>query len=605
KERVPEYMVPASWGFLDELPRTPNGKIDRGALPLIGTQRPNLEPQIAWPRNEIEQALVSIWSQVLKIDQIGVHDNFFDLGGDSILGIQIISKANQSGLRLTPRHIFQYQTIAELAAADGAAAGMVAEQGEVTGPVRLTPIHHWFFDQNLAQPHHFNQSNLFEIEGQLDTALMEKAVAHLLDHHDALRLRCVPTTTGSQLVIAGKGGKTPFSLTDLSSMSESEWRTAIETKAAELQASLNLVDGPLMRVALFKMAEAKPSRLLMIIHHLSVDIVSWQILLRTLLTAYYQLSQGKSVKLPAKTTSFKQWADRLWEYAQAAELKREFGYWSNEVRQRVRRIPVDYGGGKNSEASARRLTVSISPEETAELLHELPKISRTQIQEALLTAVALGFERWTGNRSLLVAVEGHGREGIFEDADLSRTVGWFTAIYPALISLENADGTRDALNQVKQQLRSIPNGGIGYGLLRYLTEDAEVAKTMRNIAEAEVSFNYVGQFDRFLPGRVLKLAEESSGPFHSPLANRPFLIDISAVVAGGVLTIEFLYSENVHSPSTIDAVAGYCLEALQSLIRLCISDESATYKPSDFSLAKLDERGLSALADLISKAGRE
>jgi non-ribosomal peptide synthase protein (TIGR01720 family) len=479
------------------------------------------------------------------------------------------------------------QTIAGLAAVAGSSAGGYEEQGEITGSVCLTPIHHWFFEQKLPEPHHYNLSNYFEIARRVDPTLMERAVAQLLAYHDALRLRVAPSETGDRLMIVGADGNAPFCNVDLSSLSDAEQKSAREAKAGELQASLDLYKGPLIRVALFDHGPGKPSKVLIIVHHLAVDIVSWPILIRTLLTTYHQLRQGKPVKLPVKTTPFKKWAERLQEYAQSQQQREELTYWLSKPWRRVGRLPVDYVGGDNSEASIGTVTMSLSVEETAALLYKAPKVYRTQVHEPLLSALAQAFERWTGNSSLLVAVEGHGREGIFEDIDLSRTVGWFTAIFPLLLDLEHARNGEDALRLVKEQIRSVPNGGIGYGLLRYMNADGEIRKKMRGLPEAEVCFNYAGQFGRILPTASLPNEEqESEGAPRSPLGKRPFLIEVSVIITSGALRVEWQYSENAHRRSTIESLTAWYMEALQSLIRQRLSGEALNYTTSDFSFAK-------------------
>jgi amino acid adenylation domain-containing protein/non-ribosomal peptide synthase protein (TIGR01720 family) len=605
KGKLPEHMIPSAFVMMESLPITSNGKMDRKALPRPEQVSSEKEKSYEEPVTPVERLLAGIWAQTLGIAKVGAQDNFFDLGGDSILGMQIVARANQAGLRLDPRQIFQYQTISELAAAAGAFPDIQAGQGEVTGPVRFTPILHWFFDQRLQEPSHFNLSNLFEIPQHLDATLLEKAVEHLLARHDALRLRYVSTMSGPQLVITPYEGGAPFSREDLSSLPVSEQRAAIEARAAELQTSLNIVEGPLMRVAFFDLGEGKPGRLLMIIHHLAVDIVSWPILVEDLLTAYRQLRRGEPVELQLKTTSFKEWAERLNEYARSPQLRQELSYWLSEPRRHAARLPVDFTGGDNTEGSARTMTVSLTVEETQALLHEAPRFYRAQVQETLLTALAQAFAQWSGSRTLLVDVESHGREALFEDIDLLRTVGWFTSVVPMLLDLERSLAPEDALRSVKEQLRSIPNGGLGHGLLRYLSGDAEITAKLESLAQAEVSFNYIGRIGGGLrKAASIVTAGESSGPTRSPRGARRYLLDVNVMIVDGALQAHLTYNENVHLRSTIDTLANRFIVALRDLINHCLSRESVNYTPSDFPLARLDERKLNRLAKLIDKTGK-
>ena len=344
QEELPEYMVPSSFVTLDALPLTPNGKVDRRALPAPDQARPDLEETYVAPRTPAEETLAGIWAELLHLDRVGIHDNFFNLGGDSIMSIQAIARANKAGLGLTPRQLFEHQTIAELAIVAEQGRIVEAEQGIITGPVPLTPIQEWFFAQDLVARHHFNQAILLEVRETADPTLWERTVACLVEHHDALRLRFTRAETGWRQENAGLDARAAFSYLDLSALPEDEQGPAIEAAAAERQAGLNLSEGPLMRVAFFALGPGKPGRLLLVIHHLAVDGVSWRILLEDLQTAHGQLSRGEAVQFPPKTTSFKYWAERLAAYAGSGEPRTELDYWLAENRARVAKLPVDQRG---------------------------------------------------------------------------------------------------------------------------------------------------------------------------------------------------------------------------------------------------------------------
>jgi amino acid adenylation domain-containing protein/non-ribosomal peptide synthase protein (TIGR01720 family) len=599
KERLPEYMIPSAFVRLLALPLTPNGKVDRQALPVADIVRPELEGIFVAPRTPIEATIAGIWTSVLGLEQVGIHDNFFELGGDSILSIQIVARANQAGLQLVPKQLFEYPTIAELAAVAGTAPSIQAEQEPVTGLVPLTPIQHWFFGQNLPHPHHWNQALLLEVRQAISPTLLKQAVQHLRSHHDALRLQFTPKESGWQQVIAGLDEEVPFLQVDLSALPESEQGSALETAAGALQASLNLEEGQLMRVALFDLGDNQPHRLLLVIHHLAVDGVSWRILLADLETAYQQLSGGETIQLPPKTTSFKQWSYCIQEYAQSAKLQQERDYWLAEPRRRVSCLPVDFPEQVNTVASARTVSVALSVQETRTLLQEVPTAYRTQINDVLLTALVQAFAHWTGTRCLLVDLEGHGREEISARVDLSRTVGWFTTIFPVLLDLGEACHPGEALKAVKQQLRSIPNRGIDYGVLRYLASPAE----LQGLPQAEVRFNYLGQSDQVLSeSSLFELAQEPCGPTRSMGGSRSYLLDINGIVAAGCLRLDWTYSEQVHNRSTIESLAQGFVSALRSLIVHCHSPEAGYYTPSDFPKAQLNQKDLDQFLARINRA---
>ncbi|MEG4517834.1 MULTISPECIES: amino acid adenylation domain-containing protein [unclassified Microcoleus] len=604
QERLPEYMVPSAFVLLEKLPLTPNGKLDRAALPAPDLTRSDLEAAFAAPSSSVEEQLASIWAQVLGIDRVGTRDNFFELGGDSILSIQIVAKANQAGIQLTPKLLFQHQTIAELAAAAGTVEAVQAEQKPVTGAVPLTPVQQWFFEENFACGHHWNQAVMLEVRQPIEGALLERAIAQLLTHHDALRLRFASGESGWQQFNAEPGGAVPFEKLDLSNLLTNEQNCAISSKADEVQASLNLSEGPIARAVLFDLGPQQPSRLLIVIHHLAVDGVSWRILLEDLQIACEQLSRGEAIALPPKTTSFKQWAQRLVEYGQSEALHQEFDYWLAHLQKPISSLPVDFAGGSNAVAQSRIVSVAIAAEDTNVLLHEVPKVYRTQINDVLLAALTWAFAQWTGERSLLVDLDGHGREDIFPDADVSRTVGWFTSVFPVLLSIGEASTPADGLKAVKEQLRAIPNRGIGYGLLRYLA-GGEMSQKLSSLPTAEVSFNYFGQFDQVLPeSSLFALSGESVGQTFSPEGNRSYLIEINGFVAGGQLRMDWTYSEEIHRTSTVENLAQKFAEALRSIALASQEPEAVGCTPSDFAEFKWSQWTQNDLEDILSAIGK-
>jgi amino acid adenylation domain-containing protein/non-ribosomal peptide synthase protein (TIGR01720 family) len=612
-KHLPDYMLPAAFVRLDALPRTPHGKVDRQALPAPAPEATEQVHSYIAPRTRTERILAELWAQVLRLDSVGIHDNFFELGGDSILSIQIVARANQVGLRLSSKDIFHYQTIAELAPVVSFARSINAEQGTVTGLVPLSPIQRRFFSQHHPEPHHFNQSFLLKVRRDFDTVHLASVVQHMLAHHDALRLRFTRDETGWIQYNAGPDDNPPFSRVDLSALPEREQKKAMRAAAGSQQASLDLAAGPLVRVVFFDLGPQHPGRLLIIVHHLAVDGVSWRILLEDLQTAHAQLARGEVVKLPSKTTSFKFWAERLRDYAHSTELRQELAYWVAQSQKPVSRLPVDYPEGRlsNTMASARFISVSLNPEETLFLLREAPRAYRTQVNDILLTALVQAFSLWTGSRSLLISLEGHGREEIFDDVDVSRTVGWFTSVFPVWLDLAGAPNVGEALKTIKEQLRRVPRRGIGYGILRYLTSKEEIGEEWIG-PQPEVSFNYLGQFDQvlssapmFAPARAVRSDKSAAssrpvdlqGGNRSGRGARDHIIDIIGTVRNGQLRLNCTYSEKIHRRSTIERLVAALREALQSVILHCRTERIRVQTPSDHPLAKLDQQKLDMLLE--------
>ncbi|QMS92037.1 amino acid adenylation domain-containing protein [Nostoc edaphicum CCNP1411] len=604
ESKLPDYMIPATFVTLEALPLTPNGKVDRKTLPAPDTARPELEKAFIAPQTSVEKQLAVIWTQVLGLEKVGINDNFFELGGDSILSLQIISKANLAGLHLTPKQLFQHQTIAKLAAVAGTIQKISAEQNLITGSLELTPIEHWFFEQEQPEPHYWNQAVMLEVKKRINPIVLEKVVENLQKHHDALRSRFIKNELGLQAIIVSPDNVIPTTYLDLSALPKDQQVAQMEAMSVQLQASLNLTQGPLFRVALFDQGANQPSRLLWVIHHLVVDGVSWRILIEDFQTAKEQICQDKALQLPLKTTSLKQWSSYLQEYAQLPALRSELEYWLAIKQQPVRPIPIDFSYGNNLEKSACTLTVSLNEQETQVLLQQLPAVYQTQINDVLLTALVQIFSQWTGETSLLIDLEGHGREELFEDVDLSRTVGWFTTIFPVHLSLDSAfDSPGKALKSIKEQLRTIPNRGIGYGVLRYLSGDMEIRKQFSCLPKAEVVFNYLGQFDQVLPeSSLFGFANESSGFSRSLRSQRTHLLEVNGGISQGRLQINWTYSNQLHRQSTVEILAQGFIEALRSLIIHCQSPDAGGFTPSDFAdfqQSQWDQRDLDAITAAI------
>ncbi|HEV7763739.1 MAG TPA: amino acid adenylation domain-containing protein, partial [Thermoanaerobaculia bacterium] len=604
-EHLPDYMVPAQFVVLESLPLTAAGKVDRRALPPPDHTRADLDDSFAMPRTAIEATLASIWAEVLDVDRVGIKDNFFELGGDSILSIQIIARANEAGLRFTPKQLFQHQTIAELAAVAGSAAITPMEQGEVTGNVPLTPIQQWFFDVNLPHAQAFTQSAMFDLDETADRALAERILAELQNAHDAFRLRYVRESDGWRQFYTESAGRIPLTEVDLSKLPEHEHEQAIEATAQELQQGLNLASGPIARAALFHPGPGQQRHLLLFAHHLVVDGVSWRILQRDVQTLLEQLRQSNDqpVQLPLRTTSFKHWAERLREFAQSDEAKHALDFWSPLLDTEIPALPLDHHDDEGP-TSAGVVLVTLSADETRNVLQEVPKAYRTQINDVLLTALAQAFCEWSGESKLLLDMEGHGREPIFDDIDLSRTVGWFTSVYPVLLDLTGSIGPGEALRTVKEQLRRVPGRGMSFGVLKYLSDDPSIVARMHDLPNAQICFNYLGQANA-----VRMAADPAASPSveltevsitdqtgEGEWGAASHLLDINGAVNNGRLQLSWAFSTKFHRAETIKAVAEKFASALRLLIAHCKSSEARGYSPSDFPLARLDQDKLAWLA---------
>jgi amino acid adenylation domain-containing protein/non-ribosomal peptide synthase protein (TIGR01720 family) len=602
KKKLPDYMVPQSYQVMERLPLTTNGKIDRQALQELGAQGQVIRNVYVAPRTPTEALLAKLWANALGLDRVGIYDNFFELGGDSILSIQIASRASKEGLRFPPRQIFRYSTIAKLAAVIEVATPLEAEPGGAAGFVPLTPIQRWFFEKNFADQHHWNQAIMFELKQSLDTNILEHAIQHLVMRHDALRLCFRREPAGWHQAVIDPSGIKQVVEVDFSGLPDDILEPTIERFASELQASLNLAEGSVLKAGVIRLGGREPDLLIIIIHHLSVDVVSWGILLDDLQSAYQQLSRGEAVHLAAQSTSFKRWAERLKDYANSPALRRDLPYWLAGSQRWRGKIPTDFSDGLNTEASARTIWSSLTEDETTALLQEVPKAYRALINDVLLSALLQAFSWWTKADSLLVDLENHGREEIFEDVHLSRTIGWFTCIFPLLLKMGGARTPPEILKTVKEQVRNIPNGGIGYGLLRYLCEESGTAEQLKLLPQAEICFNYVGRAGNTMTESLLFAPVQGSiGPAHAPAALRPYLIELNGSITKGQLRVAWTYSENLHHSATIASLAEGFNRALRAVIDHSLSPNAGGHTPSDFELSGLSQKQLDDLIAELSK----
>lgn len=563
RERLPAYMMPAQFVVLEQLPRLPNGKLNRKALPKperISAQHGNT---YVAPRDHVETLLVNIWQQALGVEHIGVYDNFFALGGDSIIAIQIIARASQVGLRLAARQLFQHQTIAALAAVTGQVATARAEQEQLVGDVPLTPIQRWFFEHELPERHHWNQAMLFELLEPCDSMLLGWACEQLVHHHDALRLRFVEDSQGWRQFYAASSEAVLVQRVDLSVLAPEAQPQAMREAMEAAQSSLHLEFGPLLRVVWFDRGADVNGLLFIAIHHLAVDGVSWRILSEDL----GRLLRDRS-PLPPKTSSFRAWSNALLRHMEGGQRLAELDYWLRIGETPMVPMPLDFAAPPeaNTEDTAQMVIAALDRAETQALLQDVLALLHVQINDALLTALTVAWSNWTGQSTVLLELEGHGREDIDDQLDLSRTVGWFTAIFPVALRIDPAADLMTNVQAIRAQLAAVPQRGIGYGLLRYLG-GPQVAEQLRALPQAEISFNYLGQFDQGAQAeRGLRFVHGDVGPLHSPKGLRFHRLEITGRVIDGRLQFEWVYSDRLHARHTIERLAHDFMAVLRLLI---------------------------------------
>ncbi len=586
KAALPEHMLPAGIMVLERFPLLPNGKLDVQALPQL--EQSNPQAGFALPQSKVEKELVRIWQEVLRRKNIGIHDNFFELGGDSILAIQVVARARNAGMEIAPAQVVRFQTVAALAAVAQRSIERPAPAVPRDGPAPLTPIQRWFFEQELPERDHYNLAVMLEVKRALKLEVLEKAFHALRANHGTLRMRFQQTEQGWRQISAAIVDHRVLRRVFLSGLKENHARE-IEIAASEAQGSLDLEAGDLMRAVYFDAGGDSPHRLLIVIHHLAVDGVSWSILLENLQKSYEQLERGDEAGLPQERLSFGQWSELLLQQAQTETTLQELGYWTTQARKTVRPLPRDFDG-ENTAASEEVFSITLAPEDTEKLLQRTAHAYHTQINDSLLAALGQALAGWAESDTVCIDLEGHGREEIFPGVNLSNTVGWFTTIFPLVLKFKQlAPG--ETLRAVKEQVRQVPRKGIGYGLLRYLSSEP-----MKLHSRAEISFNYLGQWDQICAASSLfSLSDVPAGPMRSSRGRRSHLIEMDAYIKDGRLQARWAFSRNVHDQRSIAGAAGSFMHRLSSLIEHCASRTESAHTPSDFPLVKLTERQLERL----------
>ncbi|WP_311083014.1 non-ribosomal peptide synthetase [Paenibacillus polymyxa] len=605
---LPGYMVPSYFVQLSRLPLTLNGKVDRRALPA---PEHNLDTGMDYvaPETDVQQALATAWGAILGIPKVGIQDNFFHLGGDSIKAIQVSSRLFQAGYKLEMKDLFKYPTIAGLSTYIQP-VNRIAEQGEVTGNVMLTPIQRWFFEQPTGEPHYFNQSVMLYRQEGYDEQALRRALHQITSHHDALRMVFSLSENGYTAWNRSVEEGEPYHLEcfdyNNSDVNQQDLAKIIEAKCNEIQSGISLSEGPLMRLGLFRCPDG--DHLLVVIHHLAVDGVSWRILFEDLATAYDQASKGEQViQLPHKTDSFQTWAEQLHAYANSPAMERERAYWGKLAQAELAPLPQDYGYNEHEKpliGDSESVTALWTHAETEQLLKQANRAYRTEINDLLLTAVGMALQAWSGNDRFLINLEGHGREAILPEVDITRTIGWFTSQYPVLLDMPEELALSRRIKRVKEGLRGIPQKGIGYGVLKYLADRQTQTPEAPAIftTDPEISFNYLGQFDQDMKGNDLQSSSYEGGMPLSPTMARTYTLDFGGIISGGQLGLTISYSRTSYRPETIERLAKLLESSLREILAHCIHKEHPELTPSDISYKGMSVEGLDSLLSEMGAA---
>lgn len=579
---LPDHMLPAALVQLDSLPLTQSGKVDRGALP-----KPSFEGSQPFtaPRNDLESAVVEAFEHVLQIPRAGIHDSFFRLGGDSILSISVVSRLARQGHSVRVSDLFANPTPAGLAAVLGSHPGInsTASQLPQTGDAPFLPIQNWFLQLTGAGIRRFNQSVLLKVKRPVEVEKWQTAIKSLIAHHDALRFR-YSNENGAWRQTYGEGSPAAFEYADLRLDDDATAARKFKAIQERAQDSLQPEVGDLVR---FVAIETRSSRwLFACIHHLAVDGVSWRILVDDL-TA---LLEGRL--LQSKTSSYRDWGERLRSAAQAGQFDSALTQWASCTDGDG--LPLDDPSVSNTFGESYSLSLKLSPDDTRYMLRVAPDLHQVTPDSLLVTALTDTLADWGGAQALEIRFEHHGRVELSAEVDMARTAGWFTSSYPQSIPRFSGSALRKT-RYTYNELKRIVDGGISYGALRDFHPDPAVRERLGSTPAPQVVHNYLGEFDN-LETALFQLEEGGFGFSAAPELRRDTVIDCNAIVLKGRLEVDWTVSPQIRV-STARALFAAFERNLVGLIDEIRQSMEVVRVPADYPEADLTIRQVEHLQD--------
>lgn len=586
KRFLPEYMVPTRLLRIDKIPFTPNGKVDRALLTKKQELVDSDDRKKLLPTTPVQKTIYEVWKEVLRCDGLGIDDNFFVLGGDSIMAMQIESRLLNKGYSWGTKGIFEYPTVRKLSETVSVKTP-TAFQGEVIGEVELTPIQRAFFNSpTIPHKHHYNQALMLHFNQRIEEATVREVFTHVQSHHDALRTTYQFTESG--VVQTTCGSDMPIGLSVIDWEADELTNDKIREACNAVQQSIDLVQGPLMKVLLLQ--TKTDSRVAIFIHHLVVDAVSWRILLNDVGLLFEQIRNEERIQLPPKSDSYKVFADSLSAYAQSAQLLSQLEYWKDLEDKTVDKIIPK----NNHEQRSITLTeIAFTASRTHELLTDANKSYSTTIQPLLIAALSKALYMTFSIEKSIIWLESHGREKIDTALDFNRTLGWFTSLFPFYSEVDNATSIEKLIIETKDGFNRIPQKGIGYGVLKHLSHQL-VAKDSLN--EKDITFNYLGQFDFNEDGKNFSVSNDLVGNSVALENGTEGKIDCVGLVTNRCLKISFYYNPYSFDTSDIELLAANFKLSIESICDHCMRQNRIILTPTDFTYSKLSAEVLSKLS---------
>ncbi|TBN04429.1 hypothetical protein EYD45_07370 [Hyunsoonleella flava] len=673
RKELPEYMIPSSIEILKEIPLLPNGKVDKNSLLKIKEKTIPVQDThdiFATSKNEIEQKLVKIWEDVLGFEPISTNDNFFEIGGDSILSIQIISRARNEGIDLKANQLFENQTIAELALIASQSTDSEDEKDdtkiiqdklvniweevlgfspihtndnffeiggdsilsiqiiakarkvgielkvnhlfenqtiealsqvasipgdkdlvtnknvELKGEVPLTPIQHWFFETHKKAPHYWNQIIELHNIDNITSGTLENISEQIIATHEALRLG-FKNNSGKWTAFIKPAAQTKvFYKINVTGQSANEQNDRINTELLKLQHETDLAKDSLFKVLYFDCNSIQTNKIIIVAHHLVVDHISWNIIFNDIKSALSDTTSKQNHR-----TTIKDWSDYLIQLSKHVDFK-ELKYWESQLVEH-QKLPTDYTSGVSVFAEDTTFTHSVElyKEQTENLVNNANSAYNTTIEDLLITALIATIGNWSNLERITLGIEKQGRTIKDLEMDFSNTVGWFTSYFPVTLNSINVEDTTLIIKTTKEQLRAIPNNGIGFGILKYLANNNEVLDKIK----PKILFNYLGKSTKSHNKNALDHSFAKGLLSRYPESERHYEIEINAYITDGKLIANWSFAKTLYKESTAIMLANTFISYLNSIIQHCLSKEGVSYTPSDFSEVDLDQDDLDNL----------
>ncbi|KIN31506.1 hypothetical protein B4073_0839 [Bacillus subtilis] len=526
---------------------------------------------ISPPRNELEEHIANIWCEILSINRVGVHDNFFEIGGDSILSLELHYKMKYQGLFVTPKDIIANPTIAELAKSVSHKKTFELSQEKITGTMPLTPPVKKFFEQNFYNVNYYNNAWYYDVYDELIIENVEKALNLVAEHHDGLRLRYKKDKNKWVQFFSLEERVFPFYSYDLSNIPHDKVYDEMERISNYQHSTINITDGPLIKAVLFKLETDVSDKLLIISHRLLTDGVSMKVLAEDFQNCYNNLTLQKDVKFPEKTTSLKKWANGLLGLAKSSNILNDKTYWENDKFKKGNKIPVDYPEIENLESSTEMIIRSLSKKQTEILTKKLPSKLDVTINDILFTSFLYTIAEWTRKDYLIIETGGHGRESVLDEVDLSRTVGYFNTNYPIYLELDKSLTILENLYSVSKQVSNVPNNGINYGILKYLNGELDNKSILKSISKPPIGFDFQGILTKthdernseiFVPKNILL------GKERDPNNHREYEFDISSWVEKDQYILRWGFNSHRYNETTIDGLIKVYFKRLSDMADL-------------------------------------